>query len=75
MVRICRSRAFDEARVQGLEMKVCKLNAIGTDDYPTPAKRPANSVMDCSKFRQIFGFNIEPWSRSLQEEIKELKHV
>lgn len=66
---------FNEAGEQGMDMKISKLNAIGTADYPTPAQRPANSVMDCSKFSRTFGFTIKPWSESLSEVFKELKHV
>jgi len=66
---------FDEARGQGVEMKISTLNAIDTVDYPTQAVRPANSVMDCSKFSHIFKFIIRPWSKSLQAVIKELKHA
>jgi len=66
---------FSEASGQGMDMKVSTLKAIATSEYPTPAKRPVNSVMDCSRFSQAFDFTIKPWSESLQEVIKELKHV
>ncbi len=66
---------FDTATKQGIELKVNSVNSITTEDYPTPAKRPANSVMDCSRFSQAFGFDIKPWSESLQEVIKELKRA
>jgi len=64
---------FDTARQQGINLKVNSVNAIATEDYPTPAKRPANSVMDCSKFEKTFAFTIRPWSESLAEVIAELK--
>lgn len=63
---------FAEARGQGMDMQVSTLKAIATSEYPTPAKRPANSVMDCSRFSRTFEFEITPWSESLQEVIKEL---
>ncbi len=42
-----------------------KLNAITTADFPTPAKRPKYSVLDKTKFRQTFGFDIRPWQEAL----------
>ena len=65
---------FDEAKKQNAAYKVPSLIAINTSDYLTPAKRPANSVLDCSKFCKMFGFSIRPWLESLREVIKELKH-
>jgi len=64
---------FDTAREQGVNLKVNRVNAITTDDYPKPAKRPANSVLDCSTFESTFGFKIRPWRDSLNEVVKELK--
>jgi len=66
---------FEVAKENGVALNVKTPNAITSADYPTPVKRPANSVMNCSKFSQAFEFEIKPWSESLQEVIKELKHV
>lgn len=63
---------FDTAREQGFDVKVNRVNAIATSDYPTPAKRPGNTVMDCSKFVQTFGFEIRPWRESLAEVVQTL---
>lgn len=35
---------------------------IGTADYPTPAKRPANSRLDCRSFVKTFGFLPRHWT-------------
>jgi len=59
---------------QAMALKVTDVTAINTSDYPTPATRPQNSVLNCSKFEQRFHFTIRPWSESLREVIKELKH-
>jgi len=64
---------FDSAREQGIDLSVKKVNAIATEDYPTPAARPANSVMDCSRFESTFDFTIRPWGGSLAEVIGEMK--
>jgi dTDP-4-dehydrorhamnose reductase len=40
--------------------------AIATSDYPTPAKRPANSMLNNTKFRETFGFALPEWDESLK---------
>jgi dTDP-4-dehydrorhamnose reductase len=40
---------------------------IATADYPTPAKRPANSVLSNQKFERAFGFRLPPWPQQLAE--------
>jgi dTDP-4-dehydrorhamnose reductase len=39
---------------------------IRTADYPTPARRPAYSVLDCGKLRATFGLALPPWEEALQ---------
>jgi len=68
------SAIFDAARAQGVTLKISILNAIATTDYPTPAKRPANSELDCHKMESTFNMSIKSWRESLAEVIKELKH-
>jgi len=67
-------KIFDHARVRGVRLKLAKLHAITTKDYPTPAKRPANSELDCAKLERVFDLNIKPWEESLSEVIKDLKN-
>lgn len=43
----------------------CKVNAITTADYPTPAVRPGYSVMDTSKIEQVYGVQLKDWKESL----------
>ncbi len=47
-----------------------KVIPITTDEYPTPAKRPPNSVLDCSKIERNFSICPRPWEKSLTEMIK-----
>lgn len=58
---------FAEVAEDGLYEKVIpQLNAITTADYPTPAKRPANSRLDCSKLEQTFGIAPSDWKTALK---------
>jgi len=41
------------------------LKPITTADYPTPARRPVNSRLDCSKIERTFGIRLPPWQKSL----------
>lgn len=56
---------FAEAELQNILEKSPLVNSIATSDYPTPAKRPANSRLDLTKIKQVF--NIEPsdWRNAL----------
>ncbi len=45
----------------------CKVNPLTTDQYPTPAARPAYSVLSKSKIRDTFGVDTPWWSSSLKE--------
>ncbi len=46
--------------------------AITTEEYPTPARRPANSVMDCSLIGEKLGIRTRPWEESLEEMLGRL---
>ncbi len=43
----------------------CQVTPIRTEDYPTPAKRPAYSVLDKSKMKSLTGLAIPYWRKSL----------
>jgi dTDP-4-dehydrorhamnose reductase len=49
-----------------------RVEPITTEQYPTPARRPMNSVLDCGKIREAFGISSSPWRRSLATVIHEL---
>ncbi len=55
---------FAETERRG--MKTPRLEAITTAQYPTPAKRPANSVLDCSRITNDFGIKLPPWQEGLK---------
>ena len=45
----------------------CRLIPITTAEYPAPAKRPAYSVLDNTKFQQTFGLAMPDWRESLEQ--------
>lgn len=49
-----------------------KVIPITTDAYPTPARRPANSVLSCKKIRRVYGLVPPRWQDSLATCIKEI---
>jgi dTDP-4-dehydrorhamnose reductase len=42
--------------------KAPQVKPIPTSAYPTPARRPANSQLDCSRLDRVFGLRLPPWS-------------
>ncbi len=51
----------------------CTVSPITTEQYPTPAQRPTNTLMDKDKISQTFGVNIPYWEESLKTCIEILK--
>jgi dTDP-4-dehydrorhamnose reductase len=53
------------------EGKKCSVvEAISTSEYPTPAKRPAYSVLDCDKLQRAFGLRLPHWEASLKQVLE-----
>ncbi len=44
---------------------VCEVKPITTSEYPTPAKRPAYSVLDKTKIQNTFSIHLKDWKESL----------
>ena len=51
----------------------CDVLDIGTADYPTPARRPANSRLDCSATEAVFGIKRPNWQDGLAAVLQDLK--
>jgi len=51
---------------------VPKVNAIATADYPTPAKRPKNSCLNCKKIQDTFSIKMPNWQTSTAKCVKRL---
>ncbi|MEH6526593.1 MAG: dTDP-4-dehydrorhamnose reductase [Sneathiella sp.] len=56
---------FAQAIFSGRDKPV--LHPIPTEDYPTPAARPKNSVLDCSKIKQVFDIDQPDWRTALSQ--------
>jgi dTDP-4-dehydrorhamnose reductase len=53
-------------------VRFAEIEAIPTAAYPTPARRPANSRMNCSKLMERFGWKMMDWQDSLRKVLTEL---
>lgn len=58
---------FARAAGRGLIARAPAVEPIATADYPTPARRPANSTLDCAKIERAFGIAPRPWQAALDE--------
>ena len=63
---------FDQAMTNNLKIPSI-VNSIETSAYPTPAKRPAFSVLDCSKIENDFGVYDSNWHDGIGQVISKLK--
>lgn len=64
----------EEAQLLGLLRHQADLIAISTEDYPTPAKRPAYSVLDRGAIERVCGIRPPHWRVNLRNMLKELDH-
>jgi dTDP-4-dehydrorhamnose reductase len=48
---------------------VPEIEAIGTADWPTPARRPVDSRLDCGRIADVFGVQLPAWDASLKKTI------
>jgi dTDP-4-dehydrorhamnose reductase len=66
------SAIFEKAHIRGLIARAPNVLPISTADYPTPAKRPAWSVLDNRGFQQCFGYPLAGWQDGLDHVIDTL---
>ncbi len=50
-----------------------QVSPILTSEYPTPARRPLNSVLSNAKLNARFGLNLSPWEGALDRALVELE--
>jgi dTDP-4-dehydrorhamnose reductase len=59
-------------KARGVKFAVECIVPIATDDYPTKAKRPANSRLDLTRLRQVFGIEPPRWEEALALELDQV---
>ncbi len=62
---------FQEAKASGMPLSIETVNPITTADYPTPAVRPAYSVLNCQKITRALGHSPPHWRESLKAMLSE----
>ena len=60
------------AYARGLLKRAPKATAITSADYPTPARRPAWSVLDNTGFKALFGYASPDWHVALGDVVDAL---
>lgn len=55
-----------------LELEAAGIRAIPSSDYPTPACRPMNSCLDCSRLEGDFGLQMPDWQPYLERMLQQL---
>ena len=66
------SAIIEEAHELGLLQRMPRVLPITTADYPTPARRPAYSVLDTTRLQQDFGIAPPDWRDGLKQTLREL---
>jgi dTDP-4-dehydrorhamnose reductase len=65
---------FDFAQdIKEIAQKTCDIKGIPASDYPTPAERPAYSLLDKSKIRAVYGIEPVDYKKSLKVMMKKLR--
>ncbi len=64
------AKIFEIAAPLGLTTPT--VTPIATSDWPTPAKRPADSRLDCGKLSKVFGCTLPAWDESATSVVKAL---
>jgi dTDP-4-dehydrorhamnose reductase len=54
-----------------LPWKARDIQAIATSDYPTPARRPLNSRLDCARLQAAFGLRLPAWESGVRRMLAE----
>jgi dTDP-4-dehydrorhamnose reductase len=63
----------EEALVLGLVDRIPTITPITTAEYPTPARRPAFSLLDSTATREVLGDRPTPWRENLRRMLEEEK--
>ena len=66
---VCSWAEFAE-KIMKLKQLDCTINPMMSEAYPSPAKRPAYSVLDKTLIKTVFGVKTYHWEKSLSKVIK-----
>jgi dTDP-4-dehydrorhamnose reductase len=61
---------FSQSRINNIVKKNCQIKPCSTAEYPTKAVRPAYSVLDKAKIKNVLGINIPVWNDSLRNYLQ-----
>jgi dTDP-4-dehydrorhamnose reductase len=64
--------AIEELQKLEPQTRLATVEAISTSEYPTPAKRPMNSRLDCAKLEQVLGWRMPEWRDSVAAVVRKL---
>ena len=62
-------------RSRGVNLKVERILPIGTGDFPTKARRPANSRLDPGRLHAAFAITMPSWNDALDIELDEFVRI
>ena len=68
----CGFASFIMAECRTHSLPSAEVRPIATSDWPTKTARPANSVLDSSKFTREFGFRMPDWQQSVSAVVGRL---
>lgn len=63
---------IERAAAMGASIKTDVIESIATADYPTPATRPANSRLNCTKLQSTFNLKMPHWQHHVERMLTEL---
>lgn len=66
---------YKMAREKGLVTRDCAVNPCTSSEFPTPAKRPAYSLMSKEKVKSVLGYGVRAWTQSLEMFLTGMERV
>lgn len=70
---VCSWFDFTKMIAEYANQKECDIQPCHSDEFPSPVKRPAFSVLDKTKVKETFGVSVPYWTESLKKCIHNLK--
>ena len=67
--------ADESVRLAGQQRLACNVQPCHSNEFPSPVTRPAFSVLDKTKIKQVFGVEVPYWTDSLEKCIKNLQGI